>query len=57
VSVQTVNAKCGFYHNLVRRKGKEKTLVALAHRMLIDIYFVLKTGEPYWDVGAEAVHQ
>ena len=46
-----------FYHNLVRRKGKKKTLVALAHRMLIDIYFVLKTGEPYQDMGAEAVHE
>jgi transposase len=46
-----------FYHNLVRRKGKKKTLVALAHRMLIDIYFVLKTGEPYQDMGADAIHE
>ena len=46
-----------FYHNLVRRKGKKKTLVALAHRMLIDIYFVLKTGETYQDLGAEAIHE
>ena len=46
-----------FYHNLVRRKGKKKTLVALAHRMLIDIYFVLKTGEAYQDLGAEAIHE
>ncbi len=45
------------YHNLVRRKGKKRSLVALAHRMLIDIYFVLKTGEPYQDMGAEAVHE
>jgi len=45
------------YNNLVRRKGKKKTLVALAHRMLIDIYFFLMTGEPYQDMGAEAVHE
>ena len=44
------------YHNL-RRKGKKRSLVALAHRMLIDIFFVLKTGEPYQDMGAEAVHE
>ena len=25
--------------------------------MLIDIYFVLKTGEPYQDMGAKAVHE
>lgn len=30
-------------------------IVALAHRMLIDIYYVLTTGEPYQDIGAEAV--
>jgi hypothetical protein len=44
-----------FYHNIVRRRGKKRALVALAHRMLIDIYHVLKTGEPYQDAGAEAV--
>jgi len=31
------------YHNIVRRRGKKRALVALAHRMLIDIYYVLKT--------------
>jgi transposase len=46
-----------FYHHFVRRKGKKRSLVALAHRMLVDIYFVLKTGEPYQDMGAEAVHE
>jgi transposase len=43
------------YHSLVGRRGKKRALVALAHRMLIDIYYVLKTGEPYQDIGAEAV--
>ena len=33
------------YQNIVRRRGKKRALVALAHRMLID--YVLKTGEPY----------
>jgi transposase len=44
-----------FYRNIVRRRGKKRALVALAHRMLIDIYYVLKSGEPYQDTGAEAV--
>jgi transposase len=44
-----------FYRNIVRRRGKKRALVALAHRMLIDIYYVLKSGEPYQDIGAEAV--
>jgi transposase len=46
-----------FYHNIVRRRGKKRALVALAHRMLADIYHVLKTGEPYQDTGAEAANE
>ena len=46
-----------FYHNIVRRRGKKRALVALAHRMLVDIYYVLKTGEPYQDIGFEAVRE
>jgi transposase len=46
-----------FYHNIVRRRGKKRALVALAHRMLIDIYYVLKTEEPYQDIGAQAIHE
>jgi hypothetical protein len=44
-----------FYHNIVRRRGKKRALVALANRMLIDIYYVLKTRVPYQDSDAEAV--
>ena len=46
-----------FYHNIVRRRGKKRALVALAHRMLTDIYHVLKTGEPYQDTSAEAANE
>jgi transposase len=45
------------YHNIVRRRGKKRALVAVAHHLLIDIYFVLTTGEPYQDKGAKAVHE
>lgn len=46
-----------FYHNIIRRRGKKRALVALAHRMLIDIYCVLKAGVPYQDTGAEAAKE
>jgi len=46
-----------FYHNIVRRRGKKRALVALEHRMLIDIYYVLKSGVPYQDIGAEVVRE
>ncbi len=46
-----------FYNNLAKRIGKKKALVAVAHRMLIDIYHVLKTGEPYQDVGAKVADE
>ena len=46
-----------FYHNIVRRRGKKRALVALAHRMLVDIYYVLKKGEAYQDIGFEAVRE
>ena len=45
------------YNNLAKRIGKRKALVAVAHRMLIDIYRVLKMGEPYHEIGAEAAHE
>ena len=49
-------ALSAMYHNVARRRGKKRALVAVGHRMLIEIYRVLKTGEPYQDVGAEAVN-
>jgi transposase len=44
-----------YYHSLVGRRGKKRALVALAHRILIDIYRILMTGEPYQDIGAKEV--
>ena len=45
------------YNNITKRRGKKRALVALAHRMLMDIYRTLKTGEPYVDEGAQAVFE
>lgn len=46
-----------FYHRLVRKKGKNRALVALAHKMLIEVYRVLKSGEPYRERGSEITVQ
>jgi transposase len=44
------------YHNLAKRRGKKKALIALGHQILRDIHRVLKTSMPYVDEGAEAVY-
>jgi len=46
-----------FYHRLVRKKGKNRALVALAHKMIIEVYRVLKSGEPYIERGSEITVQ
>ena len=51
------SAYSAYYNNIAKRKGKKRALIALAHRMLMDIFRVLKTGEPYVDEGAEAVYE
>ncbi len=43
------------YHNISKRRGRKRALVAVAHHMLRDIYRVLSSGEPYQDIGADAV--
>jgi transposase len=51
------SAYSAIYNNIARRRGKKRALVALGHQILMDIYRVLKTGEPYVDEGAEAIFQ
>jgi len=46
-----------FYYNIIRRRGKKRALIALAHRILMDIYHVLKTGTPYQDASNEASNE
>ena len=45
------------YHNIARRRGKKRALVAVGHQILIEIYRVLRTGKPYQDVGADIVNE
>lgn len=50
-----VRAKDSFfaaqYNRLIGRKGRKKTIIAVAHSMLIAIYHVLKYKVPYRDLG------
>ena len=45
------------YNSIPKRRGKKRALVAIGHRILLDIHRVLKTREPFVDEGAEAVYQ
>ncbi len=42
-----------YYRRLSKRMGRKKALVALAHRMLIIIYHVLKDDEPFRELGEQ----
>lgn len=36
-----------FYHHLLIRKGSKKALLAVAHKIMIASYHILKNKEPY----------
>jgi len=46
-----------FYRRLAARRGKKKAIVALAHKLLVIIYTLLKTGEVYHERGAAALDE
>lgn len=41
------------YDSLVGRRGKKRALLAVAHKILIAAYFIIKEKEPYKDLGGE----
>ena len=41
-----------FYRRLAARRGKKKAIVALAHKILVIVYTLLKTGQVYQERGA-----
>lgn len=40
---------------LAARKGKKRAIVAVAHSLLVIVYHVLKTKQPYRELGADSV--
>jgi transposase len=45
------------YDRLTVKRGANRAAVAVAHSMLIAIYYVLKRGVSYKDLGADYYHQ
>lgn len=41
-----------FYYRLAARRGVKRAIIAVAHRILIAIYHMLKDNQPYKDLGA-----
>src|SRR5258708_32692135 len=51
------NYLSAFYHRMARRRGKHKAITALAHKVLVIIYHLLRTKKPYTDRGADYFEQ
>lgn len=45
------------YQRLVMKRGKKRAIVAVAHTMLIGIYWMLKEDKEYVDLGADYYNQ
>jgi transposase len=41
------------YTRLAQRRGPRRALVAVAHSMLVDVYYMLLRDQPYQDLGAD----
>jgi transposase len=41
------------FHRIARRRGRNKAATAVAHSILVAIYRILKTGQPYWELGVD----
>jgi transposase len=47
------NYLSAFYHRVTRRRGNEIAIMALAHKVLVILYHVLREKKPYADLGAD----
>jgi hypothetical protein len=41
------------FHRIARRRGRNEAAIAVAHGILTAVYHVLRTGQPYADVGVD----
>ena len=46
-----------YFGRLSARRGKQKAIVAVAHKILVVIYTLLKTGQLYQERGAAALDE
>lgn len=42
-----------FYHRITRRRGKQKAIMALCHKVLVILYHLWRDKKHYTDLGAE----
>ena len=53
-AVRVKNSYLGaLYRNLVPRLGPKKAIMAIVHRIVRAIYFILSRGEPWHDRGTD----
>ena len=45
------------YHRIARRCGKLRAIVAVTHSLLVSIYHMLRTHQPYQDLGSDYLEQ
>ncbi|UTW69751.1 transposase [Anaerobacillus sp. HL2] len=43
-------------NRIMKRQGKKKAHIASAHLIIVIAYNILKTGEPYQELGSDYVH-
>ena len=46
-----------FYRRLAARRGKKKAIMAVAHKLLVIVYTLLKSGEVYQERGAATLNE
>jgi transposase len=46
-----------FYRKLVTKRGAKKAIIAVAHKLLVIVYTLLKTGDTYHERGAAALDE
>lgn len=51
------NYLCAQYHRIARWRGKHKAIMAIAHTVLVIIYYVLRDKKPYTNLGADYFDQ
>lgn len=58
-AASAINTNGSYYQSkfrrLKQRRGHKRALVAIAHAMLVTIYYMIKKGEPYRELGAHFV--
>lgn len=47
------NYLTALYHRIARRRGKQRALLAVAHSLLVCIYYVIRDQKVYQDLGAD----